>query len=358
MRPLRDEFPLLATRAYLNAGTDGPIPAVAVQAARDALETELVEGRVRAHFEARTDLRSRLRTGYARVLGAAEHDVALTSSTSEGVARALSSLGVAQGDEILTSDEEHPGLIGPLVAARERGAAIRVVPFDELADAVGPSTTVVACSHVSWVRGRFAPVALGAAARDAGALLLLDGAQGVGAVPVDVTGLGCHFYAGSGQKWLCGPDGTGMLWVDPGVRARCAPPDPSYSAFADPAAGLDAALHPDARALDGPGLSREGLAFALASLEVLEREGLAKVHARARALAASLAERLQRAGRRIAPRDATTLVAWHEEDAEGVRDHLAAAGVFLRDLPGRGLVRASVGAWNDEDDLDRLLAAL
>ena len=52
--------------------------------------------------------------------------------------------------------------------------------------------------------------------------VLLDGAQGVGAVPVDVHALGCDAYAGAGQKWLCGPDGTGMLYMSPELRERLA----------------------------------------------------------------------------------------------------------------------------------------
>jgi len=82
------------------------------------------------------------------------------------------------------------------------------------------------------------------------------------------------------------------------------------------------------------------------------------VHARAQSLAATLADRLSEAGHRVAPRDQTTLVAWEDSDPPATRDRLAAGGVIVRDLPGTPYVRASVGAWNDEGDLDRLLGAL
>ena len=68
----------------------------------------------------------------------------------------------------------------------------------------------MACSHVSWVSGQVVDTAALAAT---GVPVLLDAAQGVGAVPVDVHALGCAFYAGSGQKWLCGPEGSGCLYV-------------------------------------------------------------------------------------------------------------------------------------------------
>jgi L-cysteine/cystine lyase len=83
------------------------------------------------------------------------------------------------------------------------------------------------------------------------------------------------------------------------------------------------------------------------------------VHARAASLAASLAQRLEERGRVVAPRGPTTLVSWEDDDPEAARDRLAAEGIIVRFLPGTThFVRASVGAWNDEDDLERLLEAL
>src|SRR3954468_10255523 len=132
---LRAEFPVVERLAYLNAGTDGPIPAVAARAAREELEPQLAEGRVRAHFERRFELHDELRAGYARVLGCAVEDVATTASTSDGIGRVLAGLDLGPDDEILTSDQEHPGLIGPLIAARRRGAAVRAAPMRELGGA-------------------------------------------------------------------------------------------------------------------------------------------------------------------------------------------------------------------------------
>jgi selenocysteine lyase/cysteine desulfurase len=122
--------------------------------------------------------------------------------------------------------------------------------------------------------------------------------------------------------------------------------------------GLDSQLKATAGRFDTPSLSREATAFAAASLEVLEEYGLERVHARARLLAAALVEQLRERGRTVAPRGDTTLVAWEEDDPTATRARLSEAGVIVRDLPGRPYLRASVGAWNDESDLERLLAAL
>jgi len=351
---LRAQFPVLERVAYLNAGTDGPVPSAAIVAARAELAAELHDGRVGAHFKRRFALQDELRAAYAGLVGARPADVALTTSTSEGLGRVLAGLDLGPGDEILTSDQEHPGLIGPLLAARARGVRVRTAPLADLPDAVHAQTTLVACSHVGWVSGELAPAALG----ELDVPVVLDGAQGAGAIPVDVDALGCVAYAGSGQKWLCGADGTGFLYVAPAWQERIAAIAPSYVCFKDPANGLDAELRPDARRHDTPSLSREAVAFSLAAFAVLAETGWEAVHRAARERAAAFAAALRERGRTVAPRADTTLVAWEEPDPPAARERLAAAGIALRDLPGRPLLRASVGAWNDEDDLERLLGAL
>jgi selenocysteine lyase/cysteine desulfurase len=357
---LREQFPVLGRLAYLNAGTDGPLPADAVSAAAEELRREAENGRTHRHFERRGELNRSLRTAYASILGCPAEDIALTTCTSEGLALVIEGLQLGPGDEILTSDEEHPGLLGALSAAQQlRGVAVRAAPWSDLADAAGPRTRLIACSHVSWMTGRLAPTALA----ELDVPVLLDGAQGVGAVPTDVHALRCAAYAGAGQKWLCGPDGTGMLYVSPELRSRLGVSRRGYANLADPGAGLQATLHEDARRLDTLSLSAESVACALAAFEVLRRAGWDAVHERARLLAARLAEQLAGRGRTLAVESAServgvTLVSFSSVDPAAERERLAQRGVVLRDIPGRPWLRASVGAWNDERDLERLLDAL
>jgi len=353
---LRAQFPVLERLAYLNAGTNGPLPRESIVAARVQLERELEEGRASGpHFERRAQLAVELRAAYAERVGCAAADLALTTSTTEGVARVLLGLELGPGDEIVTSDEEHPGVLGPLAGQLARGVEVRLVPWAEVADAVGPRTRLVVCSHVSWRSGRFAPLD---ALRALDVPVLLDGAQGAGAVPVDVEALGVAAYAAAGQKWLCGPEGTGLLFVSPALGERMRPPAPGYVNLAEPGAGLEAAPWDDARAYDTLALPAASLAQAAAALDVVGAAGWDAVHAHAASLAATAAEALAAAGREVLPRDRTTLVTWREPDAPAVVEALAAAGVIVRSIPGEDLVRASFGGWNDEDDLDRLLAAL
>jgi selenocysteine lyase/cysteine desulfurase len=352
---LRGEFPVLTRLVYLNAGTDGPLPARAVHAGAQELEREAEQGRSRAHFDRRGELMGELRSAYATALGCDGADVALTTCTSEGIAQTIDGMALDRGEEILTSDEEHPGLLGALAAARELcGVSIREVPLALIAEAVGPRTRLIACSHVGWMSGSLAPAELA----QVDVPVLLDGAQGVGAIAVDVHALGCDAYAGAGQKWLCGPDGIGMLYVSAPLRERLLVSRRGYGNVADPDGGLNARLHEDARRFDSFSLSAETLACALASFRVLEATGWPAVHERARSLAARLAELLAQNGREPAPRGDTTLVSFSSSDPPGERARLAERGSVVRNIPGRPWLRASVGAWNDEEDLDRLLATL
>lgn len=341
--------------AYLNAGTDGPLPRAAAQAAQRELDQELRRGRAKEHFERRGELSDALRVAYADALSCEAQDVSLSTCTSEGLSIVIDGLGLGPGDEILTSDEEHPGLLGALAAAQQvSGVSVRLAPFLQIHEQLGAKTRLIACSHVSWMTGRECPAGLA----DLPVPVLLDGAQGVGALRVDLARLGCDAYAGAGQKWLCGPDGAGMLYTSPQLRERIAAKRRGYGNLADPGSGLQAALHEDGRRFDTYSLSAETLACALAAVQTLQREGWDALHQRASALSSRLSDLLTGAGREVIDGSAGTLISFSSPDAEAERERLAGQGVILRDIPGQPRLRASVGAWNDESDLRRLIAGL
>ncbi len=349
----REAFPVLGQRSYLNAGTCGPLPAAAADAVARRLAHDLESGRSgRDYFETVMALAQRLREAYAAVLGAEPEEVALTGSTTDGVNTVIGGLRFERGDEILTSDEEHPGLLGPLRLARERhGVKIRLAPFATLAEHVSSETRLIACSHVSWVGGKVADLA---AIRATGVPFLLDGAQGLGAVPVDVRSIGCDYYAASGQKWMCGPEGSGCLFVSASALDRVQPPWPAYGTFADHDRPLDSELTPGATRLDHGFPSAVRNSWALASLEVLDSAGWDWVHTRAITLAGALASALAGRGLDVAPRNRSTLVSWRVADPDSEVLRLAARGFVIRSIPSGGLVRASVGAWSSESELERL----
>jgi L-cysteine/cystine lyase len=352
----RAEFPVTRHRAYLNAGTDGPIPTRGLEAAQRDLAEQLEHGRAGGnHWERVKAGRAGLRERIARLMGCEPSEVALTGSATDGINAALRSLELGPGDEVVTSDEEHPGVLAPLGRLQRRGVDVRVVPWDELAGAVRPSTKLVACSHVSWATGRLADTA---ALKATGVPLLYDGAQGLGAIPVDVTELGCDFYAAAGQKWLCGPDGSGYLYVR---GDRCAELDaawPSYMTTDEDGDAFAFDQQPGAARFDMPVSPSGAIAWSTAAYDLFDEARFGWVHGRAVGLAEQLAAMLTERGREVAPRGPSTLVSWRSDSAEDDVQRLADQDIVVRYLPGRGLVRAAVGAWVSEDELDRLVAAV
>ena len=213
----RAQFPVFDRYAYLNAGSSGPLPRAAGDAIRARLERDLEEGRSgKAYIDGIFEARERIREGIATVLGTSAELVALTESTTRGCQVVTAGLGLGPDDEIVTTDQEHFGLLGALHAS---GARVVVAEADEnaLLAAVTPRTRLIAVSHVLWTTGR--RLDLARLRRADGPPLLVDGAQSAGAIPVDLAG--ADFYTVSAQKWLCGPEPVGRA-LRPRSRAIAA----------------------------------------------------------------------------------------------------------------------------------------
>jgi L-cysteine/cystine lyase len=358
---IRAELPVLGRYAYLNAGTNGPLPRRAAEAMGRALERDLLEGRSsKAYFESLLADREKLRAALAGVLHTAPENVALASSTTEGCNVVLTGLGIGPGDEVVTTDSEHPGLFGGLVAS---GADLRVVDVRDrpaaeaaaaLEAAITPETRLIALSQVSWLTGAILPVR--ELARH-GIPLLVDGAQAAGAVPVDVEELGCDFYTVSAQKWLLGPDVTGALYVRPDRVEELRMTFPSYGSWDKEAAGPYTARSDAARFDPGwiPSTSVRGLLESLAFGEEVGEERFGHARAAAKRCRDLLAERYDV----VTEADQATIVTWKADgDSAAIVVRLAEAGVIVRDLPDLGWLRASCGFWTNEDDLERLSSAL
>jgi L-cysteine/cystine lyase len=163
-------------------------------------------------------------------------------------------------------------------------------------------------------------------------------------------------YAAAGQKWLCGPDQSGFLYVHEDWIERLGAPWPGYQSLSDSSRAEELPLAEGAMRFDlGFPAPHDG-AWGVAAFEVFEQAGWDEVLSRGPTLAAQLADRLRERGLEVAPRGASTLVSWSVPDPDEFVERAAAADVVIRNLPGRGVVRASVGAWSDESDLERLLA--
>jgi L-cysteine/cystine lyase len=346
----RARFPVLDRIAYLNAGTFGPLAASTARAMAAEVERDLAEGRSGLEYlEHALRLRARVREALARLVGAPAEHVALTTSTTDGCNVVVAGLGLSPRDEVVTTTDEHPGLLLPL---RVSGARVVVVPPDPdaILAAVTPRTRLVAVSQVLWTTGRVLPVAELRAA--SGVPILVDGAQSVGAIPVAASGV--DFLTISGQKWLCGPDSTGAVVVA----------DPERLGVTWPSYFSQVAIEPDGAFTPQPGARRfeagwwspsvaAGLLDALGTRPPWWHERAVATAERCRAL---LDERHEV----VLPAERSTLVAFRPsgEAPTEVVARLLAHDVHVREIPGTGLVRVSCGWWTSDDDLDRLVAAL
>jgi L-cysteine/cystine lyase len=310
------------------------------------------------YWEELKELRSRLRSELASLLRTDESCIALTTSTTEGCNTVVAGLRLRPGEEVVTTDVEHPGLLGALRAWRldVRVARVGAAPASEalsvLEAAITPRTRLVAVSHVAWTTGAVLPIRELAGR---GVPLLVDGAQGAGAIPVDVEALACDFYTVSGQKWLLGPDATGCLYVRRDQVERLELSFPSYLSWEDPRA-LEP--WPDARRFECAWIPPPSVDGLLASLAFAADVGEERFE-QARAVAARCRARVgERADVVTEPGQATLVSFKPEAPADEVVRRLDERGVVVRDLPGHGWVRASCGFWTSDDDLDRLVDGL
>lgn len=347
----RAQFPVLERYAYLQAGSVGPLARGTAEAMRAEEERGLREGRGgKVSFERLLAEHEELRVEVAELLGVSAELVALTSSTTDGCNIVVAGLGLSPEDEVVTTTDEHFGLLGPLHASGARVVVVEPDP-DRIVAAVTARTRLLALSHVLWTTGAVLPV--DELKRATGLPVLVDGAQSVGAIPVDASGL--DFYTVSGQKWVCAPVGTGALVVADPDELRVT--HPSY---------LSQRTHqPDGRFEPRAGARRFDPNVVPAAATVGFRAALGQRPDWGFSRAVEMAETFRVALREheldvVVPEMRATLVSWRvpaQESAEAVA-RLAAARVIVRDLPGRGLLRASVGWWSNENDLDRLLEAL
>ncbi len=345
----RAQFPVFERYAYLNAGSAGPLPRAAVETARARLERDLAEGRSgKQYIEELFAARERIRGGIAAVLGTAAELVALTDSTTRGCQIVIAGLGLSADDDVVTTDQEHFGLLGPL---HESGARIVVTEADEdaLLAAVSPRTRLIAVSHVLWTTGR--RLDLSRLRRPDGPPLLVDGAQSAGAIPVDLAA--ADFYTVSAQKWLCGPDPSGALFVRDPERLPVTLP----SAFSPLSHESDGSFAPKdgARRFDSGWIGTPALAGLEAALAVHPEWR----YERAAAMAARCLELLEPLVDVVTPPSNSTLVSFRPSgDPTELVAALENRNVLVRELPGYGLVRASCGWWTSEDDLSRLAEGL
>jgi cysteine desulfurase/selenocysteine lyase len=391
-RDLSGEFPTLQREGlhYLDAAATSQTPRAVLAALDDYYEqhrASVHRGVYPLAVEA-TDLFEGARDRVAAFVGAPSRDTIFTKNATEAINLVAYSWGranVGPGDRIVVTEMEHHSNFVPWhMLARERGATLEIVPVDdegrlrlEVLDELLATGTVkvVAVVHVSNVVGTINPIAeIAAKAREAGAITVVDGAQAVPQLPVDVAGLGADFYAWTGHK-AYGPTGIGVLHGRHDLLAAMPP-------FIGGGHMISHVTVDEIRWADVPGKFEAGtsnIAEAIglgAAVDFLSEIGMERIRAHERDLAALTLERLAEVpGLTInGPRDADgrgalvsfTLDLAHPHD---VAEILGSRGVCVRAghhcaqplmkcLGVGATTRASFALHNTEADIDALVEGI
>lgn len=223
---LRAEIPVLRNKVYLNTGTLGPSPqAVTVAYIREYQRWQIAGPGWPREYVARRDGMATVRGAVAALIHAEPRDVALAENVTVALNWVIAAMDLHPGDEVVVGMDEHPANRYPWRALEAMGR-IRVVPWpmqgdDEellatLRERIGARTRAVTVSHILQTTGRILPIQeITRICREAGAASIIDGAQSVGQIPVDVRELAPDAYGFNGHKWLLGPVATAGVYVRP-----------------------------------------------------------------------------------------------------------------------------------------------
>ncbi|MCL6636332.1 MAG: aminotransferase class V-fold PLP-dependent enzyme [Alicyclobacillus sp.] len=375
---LRRYFPAARLGTYLDTAACGLLPDCAGEAARDVWEQVVQQGRHRTHYsEQLRAVRAEVKAQLAHVLHCDAAALALTEGPVQALNLALWAWPLQAGDEVLYSGLDSPAVLLPLYAQKlRRGVVLRSVPVTadpeawlaNLMAAWSGRTRLVVCAHVAPGSGIRLPVeALAPVVHERQAALLVEGSWGAGADFLHVTAAGVDAYACAGQHWLCGPDGTGVLYVRASQLSGLDPVWLGPAGLRSPRALDEFGMFlgaPDARRLEWADSALANWHAWLASLRLLRTQaGWEYIGERVRGLSGQLWQalvdvpgvevltpRAARAGmicfrlNQVAP----------ERLAAAARD----AQLYLGVTPDGSALCASVAVYNHEDDVERLAAWL
>jgi len=364
------EFPSLRDRVFLNHSAVAPLPARTAGAMARWLEQ--AQASVAEDWAGWAAALRRARTQTARLLGAKTEEIAFVHNTTHGLLCVANSLRWRPGDNVVTAAHEFPANVHPWRNLAARGVALRAAPeregrFDvaDLAGLIDRRTRLVAVSLVQYSTGFRMPVeALAEICRPRGILLCLDGIQGIGALAVDVDGLGCDFLAADGHKWLLGPEGFGALYVRASALDQLNEAMTGWQGRLHPGHYDDLAqpLKPTAERLE-EGTRALGLAIGFEqSTGLLLEVGLRRVWEAIEGLTDQLVAGLRSLGFTVisprGPAEKSGIVAFVEDgmDATQWQRALAERKIFV--AARRGWLRASPHFYNQPRQIEALLQAL
>src|SRR5579864_3663354 len=298
-----DQFPVRERLVYLNHAAVAPLVRPAAEAMKWLAEDCLEFGSL--HYDRWMEAYEGVRTAAARMIGAHRSEIALVKNTSEGIATIAMGLDWKAGDRVVGFHEEFPANYFPWKKLEQRGVRVSWLsvkdPLDRIDEACRDAR-LLSISFVQYLSGYRAPLpAIGEICQRRGCLFLVDGIQGLGAFPVDVKTSGIHALAADGHKWMLGPEGCGILYVDQTLQSQVEPVEFGWTNVAHYAdyASRDMALRPDAGRYECGTLNTIGCYGLRAAIEFLLEVGVAAIAEVVQSLANRVAAGVEAKGYQI-----------------------------------------------------------
>jgi len=366
----RRQMPVVRRWVYLDHAAIGPLtdPARAALAAW----TDDAAANGGAHWPDWNRGVEACRDEAARLLGCGRDEIALVGNTAQGINLVAEGYPWQPGDNLVTLADEFPTNQYPWMNLAQFGVEARRVPteqghidLDRLAQAMDERTRVLAISWVSYLSGwRYDLDELAELAHRHGALLVLDAIQGLGVFGLDVGRTPVDVVAAGGYKWMLGPEGVGICYVRREHLERLRPMGLGWHSVvhAHDFTRIELDLRREAARYEGGSANMPGMIALGESLKLLNSYGPAALSARVVELTDLACRRLRDAGAVIATdrqeghQSGIVLFEMPGRDSEELARHCLQRGIILRVRAGR--LRISPHAYNNEEDLDRLIEAI
>jgi selenocysteine lyase/cysteine desulfurase len=359
-------FPVRERLIYLNHAAVAPLSKPAADAMKHLADDCTQFGS--RHYQDWLDTYEGLRTAAARLVNADRSEIALMKNTSEGIATVAMGLDWKPGDRMVAFLEEFPANYYPWKRLEGRGIHVTWLsvenPLDEIADAAR-GARLLAISFVQFLSGYRAPIqAIGEICHANRCIFLVDAIQGLGAFPIDVRASHIDALAADGHKWLLGPEGCGILYINQALQDRVEPVEFGWTNVAgyNDYASRDMALRQDAGRYECGTLNTIGCFGLKASIELLLEVGIGKVAPLVQNLGDRIAAGVSEKGYELlgtrTPETGAGIVSFRKPgvDAVEIVRKLAAAGISV--APRAGWVRTSPHFYIQPSDIDRMIDEL
>ncbi len=363
-------MPVTRRWAYMDHASVAPLPSATRRALLDWVEDASANGD--AHWPDWHAQVEAARTEAARLLGAEREEIALLQNTAQGIGLVAEGYPWQPGDNMVTLADEFPSNQYPWMNLADRGVETRRVPtqsghidLDRVAEAMDRRTRILAISWVSFLSGwRYDVDRLVELAHRRGALLLLDAIQGLGVFELNVAKTPVDFVASGGYKWLLGPEGTALFYVRREHLDRLRPLGVGWHSVKRPYefTRINFELREEAARYEGGSQNMPGMIAVGESLKLLNSYGPAALSRRVVDVTDLACRRLTQIGAEIATdrqeghQSGIVLFGMPGRDSDALAEHCLERGIVLR--PRAGRIRISLHAYNNEEDVERLVKAL